>query len=422
MRKRLVLAIVAIATGATASMAQVPPAQQTAPQAMASKPLTVDATVGELLSNAAAKAVLARQGPSIDSSPQIDQARALSLRSLQVYMPTVLTDLKLGEIDAELARTPGAVSNANSPRAAPASLTDPWAAYMLPTHRLWEGKAPGQTGDRKQDIPTLTVVDNGNGTAFGSAVIVAPGGGYVGLASVYEGREVADWFAANGVTAFILSYRLTPFGYKYPAQLQDAKRAVRWVRAHAQEYGIDPNKIGMIGFSAGGHLTGMTSTLSDDGDPKSADPVERVSSKLDFAVLAYAPVDFGSGGSRGISGLLGDNPSPEALRAVSPVLNVTTKTPPTFIFQTTTDELVSSLNATAYYDALRKARVPAELHIFAEGRHGLGLGMTDTALSVWPSLLRTWLDRRGFLGSAAQPAQPVPPLRQPGETRPSSAN
>lgn len=380
---------VALATFNTISAAA---QEQTSPR---SGPLTVDSTVGELLGNSAARGVLERQLPVLVKSREISQANGLSLRSLAIYMPMLLTPEKMNAINAELARTPGAVASANSPRPV-GGLADPGIALDLKTVRLWAGRAPGATGDRPQDMPTLTIVQTDGAPSFGTAVIVAPGGGYMGLASGHEGRQVADWFASQGVTAFVLTYRLTPFGYRYPSQLQDAQRAIRWVRAHADDYGIDPHRIGMIGFSAGGHLTAMAETLFDQGNPKADDLVERESSRPDFAILGYAVTDLDSMGTD--MAVAGPHPSAETLRALAPVRNVRPDTPPTFIFHTSTDELVNPTNATHFYDALRAAKVPAEMHIFGEGRHGLGLGGSSSALSAWPGLLRAWLKGRGLLG------------------------
>jgi len=365
----------------------------------ASRPLTVDATVGELLDNEAARAVLQRQVPILVNSPQIEAARTLPLRAIAQYAPAVLTADRLRAIDEELARTPGAVSSGKF-RPTSSGPLDPRVALTLETVPLWERKAPGSLGDRPQDMPTLTIVTPGETTSFGTAVIVAPGGGYQGLASGLEGRQVADWFAAHGVTAFVLTYRLTPFGYSHPTQLIDAQRAIRWVRAHADKYGVNPRRIGMIGFSAGGHLTAMAETQFDAGDAKAADPIERVSSRPDFAVLGYAAIDLPSNrwNSRG---LIGPKTPEAALAQLNPAANVRADTPPTFIFHTTTDELVPSTNATMMYDALIAAKVPAELHIFANGRHGLGLGMTDPDLSIWPMLMENWLAGIGMIGPKA---------------------
>jgi len=396
MRIRLGIGVASILLLAGLAPLYVPAVAQ-APQASAeTRPLTVDSTISELLDNAAARAVLQREVPVLVDSPQIGQARDLSLRSIAVYAPTVLTEEKLQAIDEALARTPGAVSSGKPRSQVAVPAADTRMALTLKTVPLWQGPAPGALGDRPVDIPTLTIVAPDGAVSFGTAVIVAPGGAYLNLATGLEGRQVADWFAAHGVTAFVLRYRLSSYGYHFPLQLEDGKRAIRWVRAHAAEFGIDPHRIGMIGFSAGGHLTAMTETLFDAGDPKASDLVDRVSSRPDFAVLAYAPTEWNAKFQSDTS-LVGPEPSPAVLRELSPVLNVSAQTPPTFIFQTTTDELVSPLNATRMYDALLAAKVRVEMHIFAAGRHGLALGMTDPALSAWPSLLQTWLYGIGMI-------------------------
>jgi len=365
-------------------------------QTAAGAHLTVDSPVGELLDNPSAMAVLHAQVPALADNPQIKAAAALPLRAIAQYAPTVLTEAKLAAINAALAKAPGAVSTGKH-FAAPVAL-DPRDALTLKTFPLWEGTAPGALGTRAQDVPTLTVVTPGETTSFATAVIVAPGGGYQGLASSLEGRQVADWFAAHGVTAFVLTYRLTPSGYAHPTQLIDAKRAIRWVRAHAGDYGVNPSRIGMIGFSAGGHLTAMAETQFDGGDAKAADPVERVSSRPDFAVLGYAAIALADNRWNS-SGLIGPKTPPATLAQLKPAANVRAETPPTFVWATTTDEVVPSTNATLMYDALVRAKVPAELHIFAKGRHGMGLGMTEPALSVWPILLQNWLEGLGMIGA-----------------------
>ena len=257
-------------------------------------------------------------------------------------------------------------------------------------------------GTRRRTIPTLMLVQPDESTAAGTAVIIAPGGGYQVL-SERLGRPVADWFAARGITAFVLRYRLISNGYFHPSQLNDAHRAVRWVRAHAGEFKVSPDRIGMIGFSAGGHLTGMAETVFDAGDPKSPDPVERVSSRPDFAILADAALVFGP-----------DDPTPKmfagpgasaaAVRQTMPSLNVTPQTPPTFIFQTGADRSVPATNATGFYDALFAANVPVEAHIFERGEHGAGLDTTDPAIRLWPLLLQNWLAGRGLMPPLPHPA------------------
>ena len=357
--------------------------------------LTVDDTLDQLLENPDARAVLEQELPILLKNPQIEQARSLSLRSLKMFAPTLITDEKLAAVDESLAGV-GAMSDPTRTAVPAALAVDPRAALSLKTFPLWENGAPGARGDGPMDTPTLTVVATDGATAFGTAVIVAPGGGYQGLATGHEGRQVADWFAAHGVTAFVLTYRLCSAGYHHPAQLQDAQRAIRWVRAHAQEYGIDPGRIGMIGFSAGGHLTAMAETLFDDGNPIADDPVERASSRPDFAVRGYPAIDWPA------NCIAGERPDKRIKREVAPMKNVTAQTPPTFIFHTSTDEVIPPSNATRFYDALRAEGVPAELHIFAEGRHGLGLAMTDPALAVWPSLLADWLRGRKLIGDGVR--------------------
>jgi len=358
--------------------------------------LTVDSTVGELLENPAALAILRAEVPALADNPQIKAAALLPLRSIAQYAPTVLTDAKLASINAALAKAPDAVSSGKAPVASP--LRDPREALSLKTIPLWDGRAPGALGTRPQDVPTLTVVTTDETTSFGTAVVVAPGGAYQGLATGLEGRQVADWFAAHGVTAFVLTYRLTSFGYQHPTQLMDAKRAIRWVRAHAKEYGVDPQRIGMVGFSAGGHLTAMAETQFDAGDAGAPDPVERVSSRPDFAVLGYAAIDLADN-RWNVRVLTGSRTPPATLPQLKPASNVRPDSPPTFLWATTTDELVPPTNATLMYNALVAAKVPAELHIFGKGRHGMGLGMTDPVLSLWPALLQNWLESQSLIGA-----------------------
>ena len=298
------------------------------------------------------------------------------------------------------AQTPGTPGAARGGRgAAPAGpLTIP----------LWTGKAPGALGDTDADKPELTFYRGGR---TGTAVIIAPGGAYRGLSMENEGRQEAYWLNALGVSAFVLKYRLAP--YHHPIELGDAQRAIRIVRSRAQEFGIQPDRIGMMGFSAGGHLTATAGTLFDAGQSGSADPIEQASSRPDFLILAYPVISFqasvaGSNilGAYAASGrnLLGDNPDPKLLDHLSAELQVTANTPPTFLFHTTNDGLVAVENSVQFYLALRKAKVPAEMHIFENGAHGAGMGMTDPALSVWPTLLMNWMRGRGLLTGPAAAA------------------
>ncbi len=263
---------------------------------------------------------------------------------------------------------------------------------------LWENGAPGALGQAEEDKPTLTVYRPWKDAVSRTAVIVAPGGGYGGLADNHEGRQVANWFNAIGVTAFLLRYRLGP-RYHHPIELGDAQRAIRLVRTRAAEFGISPDRIGMMGFSAGGHLASTAETHFDNGNPSAADPIDRISSRPDFAILGYPVISFVSpythAGS--VKNLLGDNPDPKLRQELSNDLHVTSQTPPTFLFTTSEDTSVPPENSVSFYLALHKAGVPAEMHVFEKGEHGVGLDLGDPALGEWPVLLANWLRARGLL-------------------------
>jgi len=264
---------------------------------------------------------------------------------------------------------------------------------------LWENRAPGALGDTDADRPTLTIFRAAARQNPVTSVIVAPGGGYLNLSMDKEGRQVASWFNAMGVTAFVLKYRLGP-RYHHPIELGDAQRAIRLVRSRAMQFGVAPDRIGMMGFSAGGHLAATAGTRFDDGNPGAPDEVDRVSSRPDFLILAYPVISFdpaiAHAGS--VKSLLGDNPPPALLQELSADLHVTARTPPTFLFSTNADTAVPAENTIRFYLALRQAKVPAEMHIFENGPHGVGLDLGDPALSLWPTLLTNWLRGRGLLG------------------------
>jgi acetyl esterase/lipase len=294
---------------------------------------------------------------------------------------------------------------------APCTETASSNAYLeITTIRLWQGDAPGAKGVGCEDIPTLSVMAPQRGYDNGSAVIVMPGGGYQGLSSNLEGRQVADWFTAHGFTAFVLRYRL---GRKYllPVPLVDARRAVQLVRARALDYHIAPNRIVVVGFSAGGHLAALSATQPVKGKPDAEDTIERVSSKPDFLVLGYP----------WIGGISPDTSNEtycktmdvmdkcaELQKAYSPDLYVTKDTPPTFIYHTTDDETVPVMQAVIFYEALVKAGASGEIHIFAKGKHGSGLGKGEAALDQWPGLLETWLRERGLLTPDEKVIAPKP--------------
>jgi acetyl esterase/lipase len=265
-------------------------------------------------------------------------------------------------------------------------------------HLLWPEGAPGAVGNEAVDRPKITVYRAPAETATGTAVVVCPGGGYVVLAADHEGKQVAEWLNSLGVSAFVLQYRLGP-RYHHPAPLQDAQRALRMVRSGAAEWGVDPARIGILGFSAGGHLASTAATHFDDGNPEADDPVARESSRPAFAVLCYPVITlegpFAHVGSR--TALLGDSPDPALVEALSNERHVTSRTPPTFLFHTADDASVPVENSLLFFSALRKAGVAAELHVFAHGRHGVGLAPDDPSLSQWPGLCAQWMRGLGLL-------------------------
>jgi acetyl esterase/lipase len=271
------------------------------------------------------------------------------------------------------------------------------------TIRLWQGTAPQAKGSACQDTPTLTIFDPQPGHENGSAVVIIPGGAYVGLATNLEGRQFANWFNARGFRAFVLRYRLTSEGYVLPVPLFDARRAIQTVRARARDYHVDPNRIVVIGFSAGGHLAALAATQAVDGNPNAEDPIERVSSRPDFLVLGYPWIGAISSDTSHLSycKIFNLMNRCEVLRtSYSPDLFVTSKTPPTFWYHTADDETVPVEQGLRFYEALIKAGVPAEAHVFAHGSHGSGLGRGDISLDQWPGLLETWLRVQGLLTPA----------------------
>lgn len=270
---------------------------------------------------------------------------------------------------------------------------------------LWPDGAPGAVGTEPEDKPKLTLYRLSPERASGSAIVVCPGGGYRTLASDHEGRQVAEWLNTLGVSAFVLQYRVGP-RYRHPAPLADAQRALRLVRSRAREWGVDPARVGIMGFSAGGHLASTTGTHFDDGTLGAADPVERMGSRPDLMILAYPVVSlsapFTHAGSR--QNLLGDAPDPKLLEELSAERRVTSRTPPAFLFHTSDDPGVAVENSVALYQALHAAGVPAELHVFPRGPHGVGLAPRDPVLSQWPKLCAAWLQAMRFLAAPADPA------------------
>ncbi|MBK8093540.1 MAG: alpha/beta hydrolase [Verrucomicrobiaceae bacterium] len=273
--------------------------------------------------------------------------------------------------------------------------------------RLWPDGAPGAKGQEDKDQPFIYVWPAAKEQANGAAFVVCPGGGYGGLAADHEGTQVARWFNGIGVSAFVLHYRLGSQGYHFPTQLIDVQRAIRHVRANAQTYGIDPQRIGIIGFSAGGHLTSMAATMFDEKPAgMTNDAVDQVSARPDVAAPTYPVIsmiqDYGHKGSR--KNLLGPGDTDDLARHVSTETRVTASTPPIFIFHTDEDTVVPAENPVALYLACRKHKVPAELHIYQPGPHGVGLYLGDPVLGSWSGHLRDWLRNQGFLKPAKRSA------------------
>jgi acetyl esterase/lipase len=266
---------------------------------------------------------------------------------------------------------------------------------------LWPHAAPLAEGTADLDVPTLTTyLPASNPTRTG--VIIAPGGGYQHLSMEKEGSDIAHWLNAHGVAGFVLKYRLGP-KYHYPAELMDAQRAIRTVRAQAAALGIAPDHIGMWGFSAGGHLAAMAGTMFDSlPATKDADGIDRQSARPDFLVLAYPVItsdpEYAYKGL--VKFLLGDSPDPALVKKISAETAVNSQTPPTFIMQTTDDGTVPVMNSVLFYEALVKAKVSAEMHLFQHGPHGVGLAPGFPDLKGWPDLLATWMRAKGWMGPA----------------------
>ena len=272
---------------------------------------------------------------------------------------------------------------------------------------LFPGKAPGAVSESASDVPTITIMKAAADKATGAAVVICPGGGYGFLAMDHEGTQVAEYFNKLGVHAFILKYRIVQKDRPRPlkdAPLLDAQRAIRFVRSKAESMGIDPKRVGIMGFSAGGHLASTAGTHFDEGKAE-GDAIDKLSCRPDFLILAYPVVSMEDGvthnGSR--TNLLGATPTAEEIALYSNEKQVTAKTPPTFIFHTHEDKAVLPENAVRFYLALTKAKVPAELHIYEKGKHGVGLGTDpkwtggETHFDGWPKLLTKWLAIRGVL-------------------------
>jgi acetyl esterase/lipase len=262
--------------------------------------------------------------------------------------------------------------------------------------KLWEGDAPGATGKDEKDTPALFLYPAASAT--GAGIVVCPGGGYGGLANDHEGEQVAQWLNSIGVNAYVLRYRLGSAGYRHPVMQNDVNRAVRTVRARAAEWKNDPARIGVLGFSAGGHLASTAVTHWDEGKPDAQDPIDRVSSRPDWGVLIYPVITmttpYTHGGSR--KNLLGDAPSDDLVNLMSNEKQVNEKTPPCFLVHSVDDKAVPPENSLLFADALTKHKVPFGMVVLEKGGHGYGLGTKDPILNTWPALCAEWMRGRGF--------------------------
>lgn len=259
--------------------------------------------------------------------------------------------------------------------------------------KLWNGKAPLGNGQFEKGDAQITVhkPEKPNGTA----IVICPGGGYGGLVTGPEGHGIATWLNRHGITGIVLEYRL-PRGRSY-VPLLDAQRAIRTVRVNAKAWGIDPAKVGIMGFSAGGHLASTAGTHFDDGDPNTADPIERNSCRPDFMVLVYPVITMGEkthGGSK--NNLLGKNPDKKLVELFSNEKQVTAKTPPTFLAHAKDDMPVPPENSKAFYDALQTQKLPAKYLELPSGGHGLN-GYKGPMWDAWQEQSLAWLAEMKFL-------------------------
>jgi acetyl esterase/lipase len=279
---------------------------------------------------------------------------------------------------------------------------------QLPALPLWPNGAPGALGVSSNDIPTLTpyLAAAGSGSPDRAvAMVICPGGGYAHLAP-HEGNDYALWLNQHGISCFVLKYRLGSSGYRHPAMLQDAARAVRLVRANADEWKIDAKRIGIMGSSAGGHVAATLLTHFDSGDTNAADPIERQSSRPDLGILCYPVITMGQYAHQGSKdNLLGKNPSPELVKLLSDELQVTPQTPPCFIWTTDEDKTVPMENSMMFASALRSNGVPFALHIYQKGAHGQGLGDRQPPFAhplPWTADCLYWLKEQHFLPADAK--------------------
>lgn len=259
---------------------------------------------------------------------------------------------------------------------------------------LWSNQTFADMGPDNEGCPSITPYLLEGQTHPSAAVIVFPGGGYACRAP-HEAEPIALWLNSIGISAFVLNYRVAP--YKHPVPLEDAERAVRLVRHRAEEWRVDPNRIGVLGFSAGGHLAATLATHYDQLKRAFDNPIDAHSSRPDLVILAYAVITFGEfahAGSRNL--LIGENPDAELIRSLSNETQVTADTPPTFLWHNADDLAVPVENSIHFAEALSKHKVPFSLHVFPSGGHGVGLASNLTEPGQWTTLCETWLKAREF--------------------------
>lgn len=261
---------------------------------------------------------------------------------------------------------------------------------------LWPGGAPGAMGGGVEDCPRLTpYLPAGGSAAPRAAVVVCPGGGYCGRAE-HEARPIAEWLCSLGVAGLVCDYRVNP--YRHPIPLGDAQRAIRLTRANSARWGIDPARVGILGFSAGGHCATSAATIFDDGRADAADPVDRQSCRPDALIACYPVITFGEFRHDGsMRALLGEKPDPAMQEYLSLELRVTPRTPPTFLWHTAGDDGVPVENSLLFAQALSRNKVPFALHVFPTGNHDLGLAPDHSTVRAWPGICAAWLREIGFV-------------------------
>lgn len=265
---------------------------------------------------------------------------------------------------------------------------------------LWEDhNIPGWINEIEQDKPQLDVYLADASSDQKPAVIICAGGGYSRRAA-HEGEPVAQWLNTIGISAFVVRYRVAPYRYPYP--IMDAKRAIRYVRYYAERFCVNPNQIGILGFSAGGHLASTIGTHIDEGDPNALDPIDRLSARPDALILCYPVITFGTYRHQGsIKNLLGKEAVVSQMEALSNELHVSEKTPPTFLWHTANDQTVKVENSILFAQALSRKQIPYELHIFPDGKHGLGLATEHPHVSIWTELCKRWFADMNWIDASS---------------------